>query len=339
MKQKKNILIVGAGFSGATIARKLAESNYNITVIDSREHIAGNAYDFIDKDNIRIHKYGPHIFHTNNKRVVNFLSNFTQWTEYKHKVKAILGDGIYVTLPPNKETAKIVGKEKIIDTFFRPYTKKMWGLDIEDLDPSILKRVPVRDDDNELYFPNDSFQMLPSEGYTKLIENILDHKNINVSLSCPFEKKYEKKFDHIFNSMPIDEYFNFKYGELPYRSIKFKTISLPTPRVLPVPTVNFTNTGKYTRVTEWKLYPNHGKSGLLTKLTFEEPCDYKDNNFERYYPVKDINGKNREIYEKYKSIKKEKITFIGRCGQYVYIDMDQAVSGALSLSYRFLKNQ
>lgn len=332
----KNILVVGAGFSGAVIARELAERKFKITVIDKRDHIGGNAYDF-KSDGIRIHKYGPHIFHTNNVKVVEWLSRFTSWQEYNHKVKALLNDGQFVTLPPNRETAKILGKENIIETLFRPYTKKMWGLDIEDLDKSILRRVPIRDDDNELYFPNDEYQLMPKHGYTKIFEKILDHENIKVKLSTSFSKEMEKDYHHIFNSMPIDEYYDYEYGDLPYRSIVFNHVTLPINSLLPVPTVNFTHDGEFTRVTEWKKYPNHGENKYKTTLTFEKPCDYKENNYERYYPVKDIDGKNRKKYNRYKSIPNEKVTFIGRCGQYVYIDMHQAVSSALAQSKKFLK--
>ena len=153
------ILIVGAGFAGATYARILAEAGHKITVIEKRDHVAGNAFDYINEYGIRVHKYGPHIFHTNNKRVYDFLSRFTTWLPYKHKVKAQLEDGQFVTLPVNRETKEIVGEENIIDTFYRPYTKKMWDKDIEELDPSILQRIPVRDDDNELYFPGDEYQV------------------------------------------------------------------------------------------------------------------------------------------------------------------------------------
>lgn len=329
------ILIVGAGFSGAVIARELAEAGHDIKIIDQRDHIGGNAYDHENEHGIRIHKYGPHIFHTNNEDVVNWLSKFTKWIPYQHKVKAILKDGQYVTLPVNKETKAIVGEENIIDTFFRPYTKKMWGLEIEDLDPDVLKRVPVRDDLNELYFPNDKFQFIPTDGYTTLFKNILDHPNIEITLNCKFEKSLETLFDFIFNSMPIDQYFDYVHGELPYRSIKFHHVNLPMSKTLPVACVNFTHAGPYTRITEWKNFPNHGINDTMTSLTYEEPCDYKDNDMERYYPVKDIAGHNREIYKKYRDMIPNNMQFIGRCGQYVYIDMDMAVASALAIVKRF----
>ena len=332
----KKILIVGAGFSGTVIARELAEAGHLIKIIDKRDHIGGNAYDYIDEYGIRIHKYGPHIFHTNNDKVVKWLSRFTEWTDYQHKVKAQLADGRYVTLPVNRETKEIVGEENVIDTFIRPYTKKMWGMEIEDLDPSILQRVPIRDDNNELYFPKDEYQMLPKNGYTALFEAILDHENISVSLEVNFDSISESDFDFIFNSMPIDAYFDFCFGELPYRSIKFHNVMLPTSKLLPVPCVNFTHNGPNTRMTEWKNFPGHGENCEATVVTYEEPCDYRDNNMERYYPVKDISGANRETYKKYRDLTPSNMKFIGRCGMYVYVDMDMAINNALATARGFL---
>lgn len=333
------ILIVGAGFSGSVIARCLAEANYSIDIIDQRNHVAGNAYDYENEHGIRVHKYGPHLYHTNNSKVHSWLSKFTEWYEYKHKVKAMLSDGSLVTLPVNRETAAIVGKENIVDTFFRPYTKKMWGLEIEELDPKILSRVPIRDDDNQYYFPNDTFQALPKNGYTSLVDNILNHKGINLSLNTSFHKDMEGGYDHIFNSMAIDEYFDYKYGALPYRSVKFHNVLLPMPKVFNAATINFTHNGPFTRVTEWKNLPNHGTSDKYSLLTYEEPCCYTQNNYERFYPVKDLNNVNRNIYKKYVKLIPNNIDFIGRCGQYVYIDMHQAVSSGIAQANSFLKLQ
>jgi UDP-galactopyranose mutase len=285
------VLIVGAGFSGAVIARELAENGVQVIVLDKREHIGGNAFDYKNEHGIRVHKYGPHLFHTNNKTVFEWLSKFTDWIPYKHKVKALLNDGTYVTLPVNKITKQIVGEENIVDTFIRPYSEKMWGMKLIDLDPQILNRVPIRDDENEFYFPNDEYQYMPKDGYAKLFENILNHKNIEKKLNTEFKKEMEMDYDHIFNSMPIDEYYDFQFGELPYRSIKFTNIHIPAPKLLPVAQVNFTHNGPHTRVVEWKNIPNHGENHQMTTLNYEEPCDYKDNNMERYYPVKDLKCK------------------------------------------------
>lgn len=333
------ILIVGAGFSGAVIARELADKGYKIVIIDKRDHIAGNAYDYDNELGIKIHKYGPHLFHTNNKTVFDWLSNYTEWTPYKHKVKAILSDGRYVTLPVNKETKTIVGEENIIDTFIRPYSEKMWGMKLEELDPQIINRVPIRDDYNEYYFPNDEYQFMPKNGFTELFKKILNHPNINVKLNTSFEKSMEDDYDFIFNSMPIDEYYDFCFGELPYRSIKFININIPIPKILPETVVNFTHNGPHTRVTEWKNIPGHGTTKEWTTLTYEEPCDYKENNMERFYPVKDMDGINRALYKKYELIKNKKVTFIGRMGMYVYLDMHQCVSSALSIANNFIYNK
>jgi UDP-galactopyranose mutase len=271
-------------------------------------------------------------------KVVDWLSEFTDWTPYKHKVKAMMEDGRQVTLPVNLELKGVLSDNEILDTFFRPYTKKMWNMAIEDIDASVLNRVAIRNDLNEFYFPNDSFQAMPTQGYTKLVENILDHKNIKLNLETLFDKNLEKNYDFIFNSMPIDEYFDFKLGELPYRSIKFTDIHFPAPKLFNVSVVNFTHDGPNTRVTEWKNFPNHGVNSGITTLTIEEPCDYKDNNFERYYPVKDIEGLNRSKYLEYANCVPKNMRFIGRCGQYAYLDMHQAISSALAMAKNFISN-
>ncbi len=330
------ILVVGAGFSGATIARLLAANGYHVDIIDKRNHLAGNAFDYVNEYGLRIHQYGPHLFHTSNMKVVDFLSEFTTWIRYQHKVKAQLKNGKLVTLPVNKETQEIVGKENILDVFYRPYTKKMWGVEIEKLDPDILSRIPVRNDNNELYFPNDSFQALPTDGYTKLVANMLSHENISIHLNTEFNQNEQGNYFHTFNSMPIDEYFNFRYGHLPYRSIKFHNFTIPSPLIYPVATVNFTHDEKFTRVTEWKHLPNHGVNEAYTSLTFEEPCDYSDNNFERYYPIKDIDGKNKETYKKYEKLVGNNMTFIGRCGLYAYLDMHQAINSSMKIATDFV---
>lgn len=335
--KSKRILAIGAGFSGAVIGRLCAEKGHRVTIIDKRPHIAGNAFDYTNEHGIRVHQYGPHLFHTKQKHVWDFLSRFTEWLPYQHKVKAQLKDGRYVTLPVNKETAEIVGKENVVETFIRPYSEKMWGMPLEKLDPSILARVPMRDDMNDLYFPNDPYQGMPKDGYTQMIKRIIDHPNIEVKLEQPFRKAMLSYYDHVFNSMPIDEYYDFCFGELPYRSIKFHTADVPFKQVIPSTTVNFTHTGPYTRVTEWKNIPGHGENEYITTLTYEEPCDYRDNAMERYYPVKDIDGKNREVYLKYLNIENPNMTFVGRCGTYTYYDMDMAVSAGISVANRFLE--
>jgi UDP-galactopyranose mutase len=332
----KRVLVVGCGFSGATIARELADNGYMVEIIDKRNHIGGNAYDYTDEHGIRIHQYGPHIFHTNNEKVFHWLSRFTEWVPYKHKVKAMLSDGRLVTLPINRETKEIVGEENLIDTFIRPYSEKMWAMPLEKLDPAVLNRVPMREDDNEYYFPNDEFQYMPVDGFTKMFERILDHPSISICTNRVFEKQMEENFDHIFCSMPIDEYYEYKHGKLPYRSIKFHRVSLPLPRLFPVSVVNFTHEGPFTRVVEWKNFPNHGENEEFTIVTYEEPCDYLDNDMERFYPVKDISGTNQDIYSQYQLIENQKVTFIGRLGLYQYLDMHQCVNISLVTARKFI---
>ncbi len=333
----KNILVVGCGFSGAVIAREIAESGCSVTIIDKRSHIGGNAFDYINEYGIRIHKYGPHLFHTNNEKVFNWLSKFTEWIEYSHKVKAMLNDGRLVTLPINQETTSIVGEENLIDTFIRPYSEKMWGMSLEEIDPQIINRIPRRNDDNELYFPNDRFQFMPKDGYENMFKNILNHENIRVLLNISFNNSLAEEFDFIFNSMPIDEYFQYCFGPLPYRSIKFHTNTLPLVKLFPVSVVNFTHSGPFTRIVEWKNIPGHGVTKEYTTLTYEEPCDYKENNDERYYPVKDISGNNRAIYYKYVKLIPKNMQFIGRLGLYAYLDMHQCINNALETAEKFKK--
>jgi UDP-galactopyranose mutase len=331
----RKILIVGCGLSGAVCARELAEKGYKIEIIDQRDHIGGNVYDFINEYGIRVHKYGPHLFHTRSKKVFDWLSKFTDWEPYQHRVKAQLSNGDLVTLPVNKETVEKVGSENVISTFIRPYSEKMWGMKLEDISPKIINRVPVREDLNELYFPDDEYQAVPADGYTKMVENILKHVNIKIILNTSFSKEMESDYDHVFNSMPIDQYYNFCFGKLKYRSIKFHHIHVPVPKIFPVVQVNFTNEGPYTRIIEWKNIPNHGINEYWTSLTYEEPCSFEDNNDERYYPVKDNSGTQNNLYQRYKSIENTKVTFIGRLGNYAYLNMDQCVNNALLISSKY----
>lgn len=329
------ILVVGAGFAGATVARTLAEAGHQVDVIDRRDHIAGNAYDYVNEHGIRIHKYGPHIFHTSNQKVVDWLSQFTDWVEYRHKVLAKINTNEFHILPINRKTTATYSKEEILNTFYRPYTQKMWGLPLEMVNPKIFDRVPIRDDDNELYFPNDSFQAMPKNGYTEIFKRIFDHTNITIKLSTAFNKNMESNYDHIFSSMAIDEYYDYCHGELPYRSIRFETITLPESQIYNTSVTNFTTTDGPTRVTEWKLFEEVPPKSHTT-LTYEFPCDYKENNEERYYPINDISGKNQGIYKKYSEIKNDKVIFIGRCGNYLYLDMHQVISSSLSVARDFI---
>lgn len=370
---KKNILVVGAGFAGATIARKLAENDINVLVIDKRDHLAGNAFDYINNKGERIHKYGPHLLHGNNKSIaLKFLNNFTEWVKYEHKVKALLKNGKSTVLPVNRKTIEDIYQRKfssedevrifldslrsnkinptnsdeffesqvgnkIADIFFRPYTRKMWGMDPKYLTVGVGSRLPVRTNYDDRYF-SDSFQALPKKGYKFLIENMLDHKKIEVKLNCEFNKDMESYYDHSFLCIPIDSYFSYVYGKLPYRSIKFEN-KISYENDLPASVVNFTDESKYTRMTQWNLLPNSGVSNDGSKtITYEIPCSMEENPKEFYYPVH-----TKESLKKYKkycllSKKIKHITFCGRAGLFKYIDMLPCVLIHISMIKKFLNN-
>lgn len=339
-----NIDVIGAGFSGATVARQLAEAGYRVRVYDKRHHVAGNAYDTEHSiSGIRHHVYGPHLFHTKNKRVWEYVQKFSEWIPYKHRVKALLSDGTHVTLPVNRETAKIVGKDNIVETFYRPYSEKMWGMKLEDIDASILDRVKIRDDDNEYYFPDDPYQALPVNGYTDLVSSMLDHENITVILQTEYSRSSPTYTDFKFVTAPIDVWFDSIFGALPYRSIKFQTYTVETSGELyPAPVINFTDTGKFTRFTVWNKLPGHApRYSRGSLVTYEEPCSYEENDYERYYPVKDPSGKNRDTYKKYlehAKIHEPDSIFLGRCGSYQYLDMDMAINQALQKTAKFIRD-
>ncbi len=369
------ILVVGAGFAGAVHARVLAEAGYRVDVIDRRPHIAGNAYDTVDANGLRVHQYGPHLFHTNNARVVEWLERFGQFVPYEHRVEALVEARGYVPLPVNRRTIEAVFDVSLADAnavteflrtqatpiespanagehlnsqigrtltdlFFRPYTRKMWNLDLEDMDAAVVKRIPIRMDDEDRYFPNDKFQMMPRDGYTRVFEAILDHPAIRVTLSTAFDKSMQSQYGHCFNSMPIDEYFDQAFGPLPYRSIRFHhdTREAEDERGTGG-TINFTDNGPITRETDWGRLPNHRVHVRAQKtVTREEPCDYRDNNLERYYPVKTSDGRFDAIYKRYKELAEgeNNLTFIGRCGTYQYLDMHQVINQSLASAENFL---
>lgn len=364
------VLIVGAGFAGATHARELATRGHQVQVIDKRDHIGGNAFDEVI-DGVRVHRYGPHLFHTNNESVVRWLRQFGDWVEYRHSVRAKLPNDHLTPLPVNLTTLEDVFGEPVPDEaaartllaklaipiekpanaeehlfstigreltemFFARYTLKMWGVPLSAMDKAVVQRIPLRFDRQNFYFPNDAFQMMPTDGYTGIIQSILDHPNINVTLSTPFEHFISAGFDHVFNSMPIDEYFEFRFGPLPYRSIRFHhTRELDEHADIPV--INFTDSGRHTRRTSWEALPGHKISAEGRLFTLEEPCDYVDNDLERYYPVKTASGENEERLTKYKELAStyENMTFIGRCGTYQYLDMHQVINQSLMSAERW----
>lgn len=378
MKEKAGILVVGAGVAGAVYARTLAEAGYRVQVIDQRPHVAGNAFDETDpQTGIRFHRYGPHLFHTKLETVVQWLSRFTTWLPYEHRVRALMEDGRYVPLPVNMETINSIfttalNNQAEVEAFlqelavphvaprnaldylqskigveltellFARYTRKMWALGLEDMDASVVKRLPIRFNHDNRYFPEDRFQMLPEQGYTALVQAILDHSGITVDLSTPFERAMQKDVFWTFNSMAIDEYFDSALGPLPYRSIRFHHVHQPIKSKTTWAVTNFTDTGPITRETHWHLLPGHDNpAGAAALVTREEPCDYRDNHMERYYPVKTADGVYVDRYGQYRQMARQEpaLTFIGRCGTYQYLDMDQVINQSLAGARKWLDEQ
>ena len=377
MATRKRVLVVGAGFAGAVYSRILADAGFEVDVIDQRDHIAGNAFDRVDENGIRVHRYGPHIFHTSNKRVFNWLMGFGNWVPYEHRVRALLDDGRFVPIPVNLTTINTVfgtklkderatlsflatkaepnttprnageylnarvGRE-LTDLFFRPYTKKMWMLDLEELDDSVVRRIPFRYDYEDRYFPNDRFQIMPRDGYTEIFAEILGQSNIKIFLQTAYTHGMERDYLHCFNSMPIDVFFDYCLGELPYRSIRFHHYSKKIEDNRSWSVTNFVDFGKFTRETWWHIMPQHlvRETGLRT-ITLEEPCDYKDNQYERYYPVKTADGRYQQVYQAYKRLADSlpNMDFIGRCGTYQYLDMDQVINQSLMSVEKWLESR
>jgi UDP-galactopyranose mutase len=343
------ILVVGAGLSGATVARVLAEAGKDVAVVDRRSHLAGNCFDYVNEFMgarwTRVHKYGPHIFHTKNETVWNFLSRFTEWVPYEHRVRAILDGGQSVPFPPNAETLAHVEKKRLLETFYTPYTLKMWDKSLSEVNPKILERVPMRDDLEDRYFPNDPWQAMPKYGYTGLVSSMLDHENITVRTRVHEYRDWfydEHTPTHTFTSEAIDEYFDYQLGDLPYRSIKFDTVCLPLPpgasKLLPATTCNFTSpTDPHTRVTEWAQFPNSGPriTSRASILTFETPYSPQRGE-EKYYPV--VDKDSRSLYKAYSGMVPDDVTFIGRLGLFAYLDMDQAVNSALAAARKYLSS-
>jgi UDP-galactopyranose mutase len=375
---KTGVLVVGAGFAGAVHARELAEHGYTVHVVDRRHHVAGNAYDEVTPDGTRVHRYGPHLFHTSNPTVVQWLQRFGAFEPYTHRVVAEIDGPRHVPLPVNRTTINAVFSLRLTtdtevadflrsqavpceaprnaaeylysrigrtlaELFFRPYTRKMWALDLEDMHESVVRRVPQRLDEDSRYFPADAYQVLPKHGYASVVAGILDHSRISVSLRQHYARGMERGYSACFNSMPIDEYFDFAYGPLPYRSLRFhhRRESIGYARG-PAPVVNFTDSGNYTRETDWSMLPLHQNAASASKtITTEEPCDYQDNAMERYYPVRTNDDRYRKQYDRYLALALAgpAMRFIGRCGTYQYLDMDQVINQSLQQVTRWLGQQ
>lgn len=352
-------LIVGAGFAGSVLAERLAsELDAKVLVIDRRNHIGGNAYDYYDDAGLLVHKYGPHIFHTNSEKVFAYLSRFTAWRPYEHRVLTSV-DGQLVPMPINADTlnqlyglhltcqevdsylAKVaeprehirtsedvvvsrVGRD-LYEKFFRNYTRKQWNLDPSELDAQVTARVPVRTTRDSRYF-TDKFQAMPLHGYTRMFEKMLDHPNIMVMLNTDYaDVKEEVNFREIIFTGPIDEYFDYCYGKLPYRSLHFEHQTHDKSQYQPAAVVNYPNEHAYTRITEFKYLT--GQEHAKTSIVFEYPQAEGD----PYYPIPQ--PQNAELYAKYNALADAlpNVHFVGRLGTYKYYNMDQVVAQALTL--------
>ncbi len=370
MQRSNEILIVGAGFAGAVMAQQLAAAGCKVRVIDQREHVGGNAYDYYNEHGVLVHPYGPHIFHTNSDAVFNYLSRFTEWRFYEHRVKAYVNDELY-PFPINRQTINQLYKvdlteagvaefleqvrspqakletsedvvlnavgEKLCDTFFRGYTQKQWGRGLAQLASSVVSRIPVRTNDDDRYF-TDTYQFMPAAGYHVLFQHLLEHPNITVELGTSFQdlrRQAELKqfqFRHIVFTGPIDEYFQYCFGKLPYRSLLFHQIMLEDIELSQaVGTINYPNKYDYTRITEFKHLTGQQCKG--TALIYEYPTDRGP----PYYPVPCV--QNEALYQQYKELAKQEtdVTFVGRLAQYRYYNMDQVVAAALNKSSMLLE--
>jgi len=352
-------LVVGAGFAGSVLAERLASHGKRVLVVDRRPHIGGNAYDHYDDAGILVHRYGPHIFHTNSDRVVDYLSRFTEWRPYEHRVKAQV-DGNLLPMPINLDTVNelysldltsdeltlffaeraepverartsedvvvgAVGRE-LYETFFRGYTRKQWGLDPSELDASVTARVPTRTSRDDRYF-TDSFQAMPLHGYTRMFERMLVRPEIKILLNTDYrEIENVVPWRKMIFTGPIDEYFDYCFGKLPYRSLQFEFETYDEPIHQRAPVVNYPSEDvPYTRCTEFKYLT--GQEHPMTTVVRERARTEGD----PYYPVP--RPENADLYKRYKALADEtpEVTFVGRLATYKYYNMDQVVAQALSV--------
>jgi UDP-galactopyranose mutase len=361
--KRYDVMVVGAGFAGAVMAERLArDGGKRVLVVDRRPHIGGNAFDRLDDAGVLIHQYGPHIFHTNSDDIVDYLSRFTQWRPYEHRVLADI-DGVRVPMPINRTTLNLlygldlstdaeaeaflagraepvqpvvtsadvviskVGRE-LYETFFQGYTRKQWGMDPSELDKSVTARVPTRTSDDDRYF-TDSFQAMPLEGYTRMFERMLDHPNIDLLLGVDFDEARDAyPHDHLVFTGPIDEYFGHRYGKLPYRSLEFRHETIDCEWFQPVAVVNFPSEAvPHTRITEYKHLT--GQQAPRTSVTYEIPSATGD----PYYPIP--RPENQALFKRYEALAlaAHDVTFVGRLATYRYYNMDQVVGQALA-AYR-----
>jgi UDP-galactopyranose mutase len=355
-------LVVGAGFAGAVVAERMARQfNKKILIVDRRDHIGGNAYDCLDEAGVLIHRYGPHIFHTNSSEVFAYLSQFTQWRPYEHRVLASV-DQQLVPIPINLDTVNrlyglsltseelelyfasvaeprdqirtsedvVVGRvgRDLYEKLFRGYTRKQWGLDPSQLDASVIARIPVRTNHDDRYF-TDTHQAMPLRGYTRMFENMLDHDNITVLTGVDYRDILRStKYKEMVYTGPIDEYFDYRFGKLPYRSLRFRHENRKVAKFQPAAVINYPNEHDYTRVTEFRYLT--GQTHATTSVVYEYPQAEGD----PYYPVP--RKENQELYSKYQALAAgcAHTWFVGRLATYKYYNMDQVVAQALTLCAR-----
>jgi UDP-galactopyranose mutase len=359
----RETLIVGSGYAGSVVARELADAGWRVLVIDKRPHIAGNAYDEPDAHGVLVHRYGPHIFHTNGERIREWLSRFTEWRPYEHRVRGVVAGREY-PFPINRDTLNqlygldldeagaeaffervreprdpVLTSEDVVlnsvgrdlyEKFFLNYTRKQWGLDPSELKAGVAARIPVRTNTDDRYF-TDTFQAMPLHGYTKMFENILAHPNIRVELGVDFADVRERAFGHIVYTGPIDAYFRHCHGRLPYRSLRFEHQHLAgVAQFQSVGTVNYPNDHAYTRITEFKHLTGQEHAG--TSIVREYPQADGD----PYYPIPRTG--NELLFKRYEAMaeRERDVTFVGRLAQYRYYNMDQVVGAALAATKRLL---
>ena len=352
-------LVVGAGFAGCVIAERLAGSlDKRVLLVDKRPHVGGNAFDHHDEHGILVHKYGPHVFHTKSREVFTYLSRFTEWHPYQHRVRAWV-DGRLVPIPINLDTINTlygtrfntfelaeffrsvaepreqlktsedvivsqVGRE-LYEKFFRNYTRKQWGLDPSELDAAVTARVPVRTNRDDRYF-TDAYQAMPFRGFTRMFERMVAHPKIKILLNTDYrEIEGSVLHDETIFTGPIDEFFDYRFGRLPYRSLEFRFETLNTSQAQPVAVINYPNDNLYTRVTEFKHLT--GQEHAKTTRVYEYPQADGD----PYYPIP--RPENAELYRKYKELGDVTpgVHFVGRLGTYKYYNMDQVVAQALTM--------
>lgn len=367
LKEFYDYLIVGAGFAGAVLAERLATGmGKRVLVVDKRPHIGGNAYDELNADGILVHPYGPHIFHTASQKVFDYLSQFTEWRPYEHRVLASV-DGKMVPIPINLDTinqlyglnldaagmerflaeraesreeirtsedivVSKVGRE-LYEKFFRNYTRKQWGVDPSELDSSVAGRIPVRFNTDDRYF-SDAFQAMPSEGYTRMFERMLANPKITILLNTDYrEIMKEYRYGKTIYTGPIDEFFDFRFGRLPYRSLKFKHETHDQEQYQPVGVVNYPNDHAFTRITEFKHLT--GQEHEKTSIVYEYPQAEGD----PYYPVP--RPENARLYEMYRELADAtaEVYFCGRLANYRYFNMDQVVAQALHLYRNIVEDE